>query len=49
MKIENGKIVEATESELFDRPQKPYGYAEALSGTEQFMDWYMSEAKGETK
>ena len=30
-------------------PQKPYGYAEALSGTEQFMDWYMSEAKEETK
>ena len=30
-------------------PQKPCGYAEALSGTEQFMDWYMSEAKGETK
>jgi hypothetical protein len=29
--------------------QKPCGYAEALSGTEQFMDWYMSEAKGEEK
>ena len=30
-------------------PQKPCGYAEVVSGTEQFMDWYMSEAKGETK
>jgi hypothetical protein len=29
--------------------QKPCGYAEALSGTEQFMDWYISEAKEETK
>lgn len=29
--------------------QKPCGYAEAFRGTEQFMDWYMSEAKGETK
>ena len=27
-------------------PQKPCGYAEAVSGTKQFMDWYMSEAKG---
>lgn len=30
-------------------PQKPCGYAEVVSGTEQFMDWYMSEVKGETK
>ena len=30
-------------------PQKPCGYADVVSGTEQFMDWYMSEAKGETK
>ena len=30
-------------------PQKPCGYAEVVSGTEQFMDWYMSEAKEETK
>ena len=30
-------------------PQKPCGYAEVVSGTEQFMDWYMSEAKGEAK
>ena len=30
-------------------PQKPCGYAEVVSGTEQFMDWYMSEAKRETK
>ena len=30
-------------------PQKPCSYAEVVSGTEQFMDWYMSEAKGETK
>ena len=30
-------------------PQKLCGYAEVVSGTEQFMDWYMSEAKGETK
>lgn len=30
-------------------PQKPCGYAEVVSGTEKFMDWYMSEAKGETK
>jgi hypothetical protein len=29
--------------------QKPCGYAEVVSGTEQFMDWYMSEAKGERK
>lgn len=30
-------------------PQKPCGYAEVVSGTEQFMDWYMSEAKGGAK
>lgn len=30
-------------------PQKPCGYADALSGTEQFMDWYMSEAKGDAE
>ena len=29
--------------------QKPVGYAEVVNGTEQFMDWYISEAKGETK
>ena len=29
--------------------QKPCGYAEVVSGTEQFMDWYMSEAKGGEK
>ena len=29
--------------------QKPCGYAEVVSGTEQFMDWYMSEAKGDAK
>ena len=30
-------------------PQKPCGYAEEVRGTEQFLDWYISEAKGETK
>jgi hypothetical protein len=29
--------------------QKPCGYAEVVSGTEQFMDWYMSEAKGKSE
>ncbi len=29
--------------------QKPCGYAEVVSGTKQFLDWYMSEARGEAK